>query len=629
MADQCYYLPAHSCRITATALVRLFKTQDNIIQAAKLVQLTLDPTITIEPDTRELVVLTYEEDWFASDEIELGTTPKGLLENISSVAEDRIGQIVAHLTDVVDQPPGGAAEKRGFRRGEEVEALVTEIVEYTRTFDIGVEEAGDPVIRRQWLLPLKGTVAAGVPSVDASFSLSHGKNLRRKRTLAGNEYAGILTRPLVQQTWEVTATGLQEVPTFTCLVPDRYSVINVPIKRSFFIRREQQPKLSNGLLIQNRIVKPSEAESLITIPIKIAKAVFSIPAQLFQFKIMQVRQETEFTKARKDLAQARQDLAKLQAPALQTGGGPGGPGGPGPGGPGSPGSGQQQAGVVPPPADTSKDNTPQEEFPPLGKLPATVQPPAGIRMADIRQRLRAAALPAGADLTEFPESRFWNDKFNGPWLDYRNVKGGIHSCVPAAAAHMITSWTSLTRTQAIVPNTDEIIKVYTRESGFNPATGKSDAGCSLSVFMDNWVLEGVAGRLISAYALLSKSKDELKFGLFWFGPCVVGLKMPQTAQLQTDRWQVVSGDATHSANPDTWGGHAVAAIGYDADGVLVISWGRPIRMDWSFYDKYYDESYAVLTDDWLMQGQHSPDPANKPLAALQTALKTLQRSQRS
>jgi hypothetical protein len=169
-----------------------------------------------------------------------------------------------------------------------------------------------------------------------------------------------------------------------------------------------------------------------------------------------------------------------------------------------------------------------------------------------------------------------------------------------------------------------VIATYSREAGYDPATGDNDDGCTLSTFMDNWRCEGVGGRQIRDSVLLGNDRDEIKLAIYCFGPCIIGLKMPQTAQLQPQRWQVVDGDATHSSDPDTWGGHAVSAVGYDAEGLLVISWGRPIRMDWDFFQKYNDESYAALSADWLVGGKQSPPPANKLLADLKNTLQTLQ-----
>jgi hypothetical protein len=62
----------------------------------------------------------------------------------------------------------------------------------------------------------------------------------------------------------------------------------------------------------------------------------------------------------------------------------------------------------------------------------------------------------------------------------------------------------------------------------------------------------------------------------------------------------VFGDGTGHAAPGSWGGHAVAVAGFDAEGLTVVTWGRLQRMDWAFWAKYADEAFCILdTMDWL------------------------------
>lgn len=81
------------------------------------------------------------------------------------------------------------------------------------------------------------------------------------------------------------------------------------------------------------------------------------------------------------------------------------------------------------------------------------------------------------------------------------------------------------------------------------------------------------------------------------------------------RWTVVNGAGSE---PGSWGGHAVAAVGYDQDGLLVISWGKPARVDWSFYEKYNDESFVALSDLWVTKDK--PSPSKKSLEELTDAI---------
>jgi hypothetical protein len=59
--------------------------------------------------------------------------------------------------------------------------------------------------------------------------------------------------------------------------------------------------------------------------------------------------------------------------------------------------------------------------------------------------------------------------------------------------------------------------------------------------------------------------------------------------------QGLSGDGA----PGSWGGHAVFVVAYDGRGLTCISWGKLQRMSWNFWVAYCDESYGLLSKDWI------------------------------
>ncbi|MGB8276963.1 MAG: hypothetical protein WCF20_03380 [Methylovirgula sp.] len=44
-------------------------------------------------------------------------------------------------------------------------------------------------------------------------------------------------------------------------------------------------------------------------------------------------------------------------------------------------------------------------------------------------------------------------------------------------------------------------------------------------------------------------------------------------------------------------------VGYDARFVTFISWGRLMKMSWNFWWAYCDESYGLLSKDWIAKGK--------------------------
>ena len=58
--------------------------------------------------------------------------------------------------------------------------------------------------------------------------------------------------------------------------------------------------------------------------------------------------------------------------------------------------------------------------------------------------------------------------------------------------------------------------------------------------------------------------------------------------------------------PGSWGGHAVPVVAYDARGVTVVTWGSLQVMTWSFWEAYCEESYAILSADYLTTKKTTP-----------------------
>lgn len=588
-ADHYYYLPGASLTIQATALVEVKKeVATNIILKTSLVQLAFEPQASIVPDTSQLIALDYRSQWFFNEEVKMTTTSTSLLENISTVSEDRIGSIVSQFTNA-----GKAAivEQR-YEAKPEAESTgvetITETIEFKRQFIIPGDDLMKGEIQVAWQIVVKGIYESFPTPIDAGFSLNTPNPLA-PINLQSNKFMGILTRPLVKQNWKITPNDELEPVPFTCIVPDPSYLIVVPVRRSFFVKRSQMPKLTNGILVENYINKPSEAEGLASIPINILKAIFSIPAQLLQFRIIRNKQEVEYDKsvvesitarqarqeaeAKKKVKELMEDIQELKEKV-----------------------GQTEAKKTP--QKQTQELKEKELVPELGKLPALkpeemLDEEAGHEVMEVKTETRPV-----------PPSHFWHEKSPLPWMDYQNTINGKLNCIPVSSAHIITMWTSFAKESALVLLQNSVDEAFEREGVKDPQTGKL-LGCVLSSYLKGWKEKGVGGHTILDYAKLTTGKiQQLKQCIFQFGGCIVGFRMPATAKAQLNKWEVIEG--TPSSAPGSWGGHAVAAIGYGNDSFMIISWGRMIEVTWEFYEKYSDESYTMLSTDWLDKDNKSP-----------------------
>lgn len=195
----------------------------------------------------------------------------------------------------------------------------------------------------------------------------------------------------------------------------------------------------------------------------------------------------------------------------------------------------------------------------------------------------------------------------------------IGDCTCAAAGHLIMEWTD-DNGAMITPTDDQIIAAYSAITGYDPKTGQNDNGANELKVLSYWRKKGIAGHQIMAYAALEpKNHDHVMQGVYLFGGCYIGVQLPISAQTQ-EIWSVPPGGATGNGAVGSWGGHAVPVVGYDNQGLTVITWGATKRMTWSFWDTYCDESYAIISTDFV-SSKTSKNGFN--LAALQQDLNAI------
>jgi hypothetical protein len=212
--------------------------------------------------------------------------------------------------------------------------------------------------------------------------------------------------------------------------------------------------------------------------------------------------------------------------------------------------------------------------------------------------LRLAAFIAVAALPTPPAALTYENKVS-PWPMYGNDKWG--DCTCAAAGHMIELWAKLEGKTANPA-------LRTIESAYHHLSPQ-DQGKT-----------GFGGHRLFAFAALDlRSIDHVKLGVSMFGGVYLGVNLPISAQSQTGPgrvWDVPVGGLHGDGAPGSWGGHAINVVGYDSSGLDVITWGRPQRMSWSFWNAYADEAWAPLSEDWA----NAPKVSGIDFAALQAAL---------
>jgi hypothetical protein len=223
----------------------------------------------------------------------------------------------------------------------------------------------------------------------------------------------------------------------------------------------------------------------------------------------------------------------------------------------------------------------------LGRLPVRTD----VRTLQLARYVDRAKLPA-------PPASYDETQHVAEWPMYANDRLG--DCTCAAAGHMIEAWTGAARGHAIEISERSVVSAFEAVKVVDPATGEEGA-VELDV-LSYWRKHGIGRHKIGAFAKVSVWDHALvKTGAFTFGGLYIGLSLPKTAQNQAV-W-----DWTHSlsgaAAPGSWGGHAVDVVRYDRKGLTVVTWGRLQAMTWAFWDRYCDEAYCIISNDFLSGGK--------------------------
>jgi hypothetical protein len=212
---------------------------------------------------------------------------------------------------------------------------------------------------------------------------------------------------------------------------------------------------------------------------------------------------------------------------------------------------------------------------------------------------------------------------NKSWPMYGNDT--IGDCVEAAAGHGIQIWNSYVSPSAPAPTEAQIIAAYSGCTGYVPGQPSTDQGTDMLSFMNYWRKTGVAGNKILAFmALTPGDLTELEQATWMFGFTMVGLAMPTIAQGE-DAWIIPNPKKPYyppGKGWGSWGGHCVPVGMYDlVPDFGLITWGEELLMAPNFYQRYNDESYAVLSQAWIEASGQAPSNFN--LSALEAALAAL------
>ncbi len=155
-------------------------------------------------------------------------------------------------------------------------------------------------------------------------------------------------------------------------------------------------------------------------------------------------------------------------------------------------------------------------------------------------------------------------------------------CTIAALAHADTVFNGLDG-KSVIPTQNAVTKLYFQ------LTGGQDSGLDELKVLNYWQSNAALGSKILAYVKIDpKNHTHVQQAIEIFGGVYLGFQVQQNAVQEFDSHQ------PWTPGPLTNDGHAVFAVGYDASGVTVLTWGNTQQGTWAWWNECVDEAYAIL-----------------------------------
>lgn len=190
---------------------------------------------------------------------------------------------------------------------------------------------------------------------------------------------------------------------------------------------------------------------------------------------------------------------------------------------------------------------------------------------------------------KFPIQMWGNDRYG--------------DCVKAGQANHLLRLERIETRRTLHFSDEDVIAEYVRETIREFGEPFEDGGLYVKQSIGNWrnvgwPLTDKRTYKISAYGELNPlSRHQIRQGIYLLHGVHFGFLLPVAAQSMTDSgyWDY-NGETGAAWQPGSWGGHLVYGKRYDDGNVYVLTWGREIRVNNAFVERYCDEAWAVVDD---------------------------------
>lgn len=291
-----------------------------------------------QPDVRHRYVAKLRHNWLRDDTVTLSVNPAGLLTSANIVAVDRTGDIIVEAA--------GAIAGLGGGRGPTVRAAAP--VPTTRScgeprklvliFDPDDQLALDEVAARlnvadypyrvgprpEGVLKTLAEVVAARPAADQETDAKAASDQAVAAKIFKNYRGALFYRSPVPMTLTlerevvVSSEGRRQdrawhiVDASVVMIPQAGPVSYIPANSSAFVKTVDQVTFVDGVVASWSPERPSEALEVVRLPVKVAMAIISVPAQLISLRFDLSSKAKSLAEAQAAEMGAQRSLVKLR-----------------------------------------------------------------------------------------------------------------------------------------------------------------------------------------------------------------------------------------------------------------------------------------------------------------------------
>jgi hypothetical protein len=260
------------------------------------------PVLSLRPDPAHKYFLQYNASAWREDTINVEFTPEGFLKSLKTEFDDKTDEVMTKIAGLAEVAAQSVTATQAALKTRGLDAAIQVIYE-------GPLDPFDAASVKT----LEDALKAADPS--ATFSITpERKSGEDNSRPESQERAGIFCRPLAF--CGLTLRAGSQTLRHEVQMPDASQLHFIEIPTAPMVKSDFEILFDKGMPVKITMKKPSSALSFMEAPLSLLKALLSLPATLFQFRInlgqQQVIERQKELEFQKEMQKVQEEFRQLQ-----------------------------------------------------------------------------------------------------------------------------------------------------------------------------------------------------------------------------------------------------------------------------------------------------------------------------